>query len=167
MENDNISPSSSESKLPLIVGILGFALGTTGLVLGIQAKRLAVAATDDAIGIKANVEVVQNALGGKASTADLQAVRADLDKGLSDLGTNDKTLGDQITALQKLASSPKTTTGAGKAAVVAGPGEYVVAKGDTLGGIAKKVGISLKVIQELNPDVNANRMQIGQRLKTK
>ena len=167
MENDNISPSSSESKLPLIVGILGFALGTAGLVLGIQAKRLAVAATDDAIAIKANVEVVQNALGGKASTAELQAVRADLDKGLSDLGTNDKTLGDQITALQKLASSPKTTTGAGKAAVVAGPGEYVVAKGDTLGGIAKKVGISLKVIQELNPDVNANRMQIGQRLKTK
>ncbi|PHX80345.1 MAG: hypothetical protein CK541_00605, partial [Opitutia bacterium] len=98
---------------------------------------------------------------------DLQAVRADLDKGLTDLGTNDKTLGDQITALQKLASSPKTTTGAGKAPVTAGPGEYVVAKGDTLGGIAKKVGISLKSIQELNPDVNANRMQIGQKLKTK
>ena len=167
MENDNISPSSSESKLPLIVGILGFALGTAGLVLGIQAKRLAVAATDDAIAIKANVEVVQNALGGKASTADLQAVRADLDKGLSDLALNEKTLADQITALQKLASSPKTTTGAGKASVVAGPGEYVVAKGDTLGGIAKKVGISLKSIQELNPDVNANRMQIGQKLKTK
>ena len=167
MENDNISPSSSESKLPLIVGILGFALGTAGLVLGIQAKRLAVAATDDAIGIKANVEVVQNALGGKASTADLQAVRADLDKGLSDLALNEKTLADQITALQKLASSPKATTGAGKAAVAAGPGEYVVAKGDTLGGIAKKVGISLKSIQELNPDVNANRMQIGQKLKTK
>ncbi len=167
MENDNISPSSSESKLPLIVGILGFALGTAGLVLGIQAKRLAVAATDDAIAIKADVEVVKNALGGKASTADLQAVRADLDKGLSDLALNEKTLADQITALQKLASSPKTTTGAGKAAVTAGPGEYIVAKGDTLGGIAKKVGISLKSIQELNPDVNANRMQIGQKLKTK
>ena len=32
------------------------------------------AASDEAIAIKANVEVVQNALGGKASTADLQAV---------------------------------------------------------------------------------------------
>ena len=38
MENDNISSSSSESKLPLIVGILGFALGAAGLVLGIKAK---------------------------------------------------------------------------------------------------------------------------------
>ena len=167
MENDNISPSSSESKLPLIVGILGFALGTAGLVLGIQAKRLAVAASDEAIAIKANVGELGNALASKANDADLRAVRADLDKGLSDLALNEKTLADQITALQKLASSPKTTTGAGKAAVTAGPGEYIVAKGDTLGGIAKKVGISLKSIQELNPDVNANRMQIGQKLKTK
>ena len=167
MENDNISPSSSESKLPLIVGILGFALGTAGLVLGIQAKRLAVAATDEAIAIKANVEEVRNALGGKATTTELQAVRADLENARTNIDINNKSVQEAITALQKLASSPKATTGAGKAAVAAGPGEYVVAKGDTLGGIAKKVGISLKSIQELNPDVNANRMQIGQKLKTK
>lgn len=167
MENDNISPSSSESKLPLIVGILGFALGTAGLVLGIKAKGAAQAASDEAAAAKVSVGELGNALSGKASTADLQAVRADLDKGLDALALNEKTLADQITALQKLASSPKAPTGTGKAPVPAGPGEYVVAKGDTLGGIAKKVGISLKSIQELNPDVNANRMQIGQKLKTK
>ncbi len=167
MENDNISPSSSESKLPLIVGILGFALGTAGLVLGIKAKGAAQAASDEAAAAKISVGELGNALSGKASTSDLQAVRADLDKGLSDAGANDKTLGEQIAALQKVASAPKSTAGAGKAAVAAGPGEYVVTKGDTLGGIAKKVGISLKSIQELNPDVNANRMQIGQKLKTK
>ena len=48
MENDSISPSSSESKLPLIVGILGFALGAAGLVLGIKAKGAAQAASDEA-----------------------------------------------------------------------------------------------------------------------
>jgi LysM repeat protein len=167
MENDNISPSSSESKLPLIVGILGFALGTAGLVLGIKAKGAAQAASDEAAAAKASVGELGNALAGKANNSDLQAVRADLDKGLSDLALNEKTLADQITALQKVASAPKSTAGSGKAAVAAGPGEYVVTKGDTLGGIAKKVGISLKAIQELNPDVNANRMQIGQKLKTK
>ena len=50
---------------------------------------------------------------------------------------------------QTVAGGPKATTGAGKAAGTAGPGESIVAKGDTLGGIAKKVGISLKSIQEL------------------
>jgi len=167
MENDNISPSSSESKLPLIVGILGFALGAAGLVLGIKAKGAAQAASDEAASAKTSVAELGAALAGKANTADVQAVRADLDKGLADIALNEKTLADQITALQKLASSPKAATGTGKAAVAAGPGEYVVTKGDTLGGIAKKVGISLKSIQELNPDVNANRMQIGQKLKTK
>jgi LysM repeat protein len=167
MENDNISPSSSESKLPLIVGILGFALGTAGLVLGIKAKGAAQAASDEAAAAKISVGELGNALSGKASTADLQVVRADLDAGLAAANANDKTFGEQIATLQKLATSPKATTGAGKAAVAAGPGEYVVTKGDTLGGIAKKVGISLKSIQELNPDVNANRMQIGQKLKTK
>ena len=167
MENDNISPSSSESKLPLIVGILGFALGTAGIVLGIQAKRDAAAATKAADEAKISVDVVQTNLASRATTADLQVVRADLDAGLAAANANDKTFGEQIATLQKLATSPKAATGAGKAAVAAGPGEYVVTKGDTLGGIAKKVGISLKSIQELNPDVNANRMQIGQKLKTK
>ena len=167
MENDNISPSSSESKLPLIVGILGFALGAAGLVLGIKAKGAAQAASDEAAGAKASVAELGAVLAGKANAADVQAVRADLDKALGDIALNDKATKDAIDALQKVASAPKASAGAGKAAVAAGPGEYVVAKGDTLGGIAKKVGISLKSIQELNPDVNANRMQIGQKLKTK
>ena len=45
MENDSLSsPSSSESKLPLIVGIVRFALGAAGLVLGLKAKSAADAA---------------------------------------------------------------------------------------------------------------------------
>jgi LysM repeat protein len=51
--------------------------------------------------------------------------------------------------------------------VAAGPGEYVVQKGDTLGGIAKKVGISLKALQDLNPNAKATSLRPGQKLKTK
>lgn len=168
MENDNISSSSSESKLPLIVGILGFALGAAGLVLGIKAKGAAQEAGVKAEDAQAKVAELGAAIAGKANAADVQALRADLDKGLADLATNEKTLADQITALQKVASAPKTTVkGDGKSATPAGPGEHVVAKGETLGSIAKKAGISVKALQDLNPGVNPNRMQIGQRLKTK
>ena len=168
MENDNISPSSSESKLPLIVGILGFALGTAGLVLGIKAKGAAEAANLVAGESKQLAETVSTTLSGKAATADVVALRADLDKGLSDLALNEKTLADQITALQKVASAPKASAaGSGKAAAAAGPGEHVVAKGDTLSSIAKKAGISLKAIQELNAGVDSNKLKIGQKLKTK
>ena len=168
MENDNISPSSSESKLPLIVGILGFALGAAGLVLGIKAKGAAEAANLEAAGAKASVAELGAAIAGKANAADVQALRADLDKGLADAGANEKILGEQIAALQKVASAPKATKGTdGKATTAAGPGEHVVAKGETLGSIAKKAGISLKAIQDLNPGVDSNKLRIGQKLKTK
>ena len=167
MENDNISSSSSESKLPLIVGILGFALGAAGLVLGIKAKGAAQAAADEAAAAKTSVSELGAALASKANAADVQAVRADLDKGLADLATNEKTLADQITALQKVATSKPTPKDNGKGAVAAGPGEHVVAKGETLSSIAKKAGISLKAIQDLNAGVDSNKLRIGQKLKTK
>ena len=168
MENDNISSSSSESKLPLIVGILGFALGAAGLVLGIKAKGAAQEAGAKAEDAQAKVAELGAAIAGKANAADVQALRADLDKGLADAAINEKNLKEEIEKLQKVASAPKAgPKGDGKAATPPGPGEHVVAKGETLGSIAKKAGISVKALQDLNPGVNPNRMQIGQRLKTK
>jgi LysM repeat protein len=168
MENDNISSSSSESKLPLIVGILGFALGAAGLVLGIKAKGAAQAAGDEAAAAKTSVAELGAALAGKANSADVQAIAADLAATKQSTEANEKALADQIAALQKVASAPKAAKGAdGKSAAPAGPGEHVVAKGETLGGIAKKAGLSVKALTDLNPGVNANRLQIGQKLKTK
>lgn len=166
MENDSISSSSSESKLPLIVGILGFALGAAGLVLGIKAKGAAQLAGDDAALAKTQVSELGATLASKANAADVQALQADLAATKQQTEANEKALADQIVALQKVAAAPKATA-SGKAAAPAGPGEYVVAKGDTLGAIARKVGLSVKALQDLNPGVNPNKMQIGQRLKTK
>ncbi len=166
MENDSISSSSSESKLPLIVGILGFALGAAGLVLGIKAKGAAQLASDEAALAKTQVSELGAQLAGKANADAVVALQADLAATKEQIAVNDKEVKDSILALQKVASAPKTA-GSGKAATPAGPGEYVVAKGDNLGSIAKKNGISLKAIQDLNPGVNPNRLQIGQKLKVK
>jgi LysM repeat protein len=167
MENDSISSSSSESKLPLIVGILGFALGAAGLVLGIKAKGAAQLASDDAAAAKTQVSELNATIASKASTADVQNIASDLAATKAAVEKNEADLLAQIVALQKVASAPKASAAAGKSAAPAGPGEYVVAKGDNLGSIAKKNGISLKAIQDLNPGVNANRLQIGQKLKVK
>lgn len=42
---------------------------------------------------------------------------------------------------------------------------YVVKPGDTLTVIADKANVSLETIQRLNPDVDPNALQTGQRLK--
>ena len=42
--------------------------------------------------------------------------------------------------------------------------EYVVVKGDTLGKIAKKNGVTLKALEEANPGVVPTKLKIGQKL---
>jgi len=44
---------------------------------------------------------------------------------------------------------------------------YTVQTGDTYGSIASKVGISISQLQALNPGVNSNALQVGQRLRVK
>ncbi len=170
MENDSISSSSSESKLPLIVGIVGFALGAAGLVLALKAKGSAEAAMTAATKAADTASEVSAAVAQKANAADLTAINAELGNIKSSADTNNKSFQDAIAALQaavKAKAAAPTTGGAGSKAVVAGPGSVAVQKGDTLSGIAKKAGISLKALQDLNPGVNPNKMQIGQVLKTK
>jgi LysM repeat protein len=49
--------------------------------------------------------------------------------------------------------------------VRARPRFYVVRAGDTLTIIAQRTRVSLEAIQRLNPDVDPNALQTGQRLK--
>ena len=170
MENDSISSSSSESKLPLIVGIVGFALGAAGLVLALKAQGSAKAAIDAATKAIDSAAEVSASLAQKANAADLSAINAELGNIKSVHIEQTKVFSDAIANVQlaiKAKAAAPTTGGAGSKAVVAGPGSYAVQKGDTLSGIAKKAGISLKALQDLNPSVNPNKMQIGQLLKTK
>jgi LysM repeat protein len=41
---------------------------------------------------------------------------------------------------------------------------YVVRSGDSLSAIAGRTGVSLSTLQALNPGVNPNALQVGQRL---
>ena len=49
--------------------------------------------------------------------------------------------------------------------VRAAPHIYVVKPGDTLTVISEKTSVSLDTIQQLNPDVDPNALQTGQRLQ--
>jgi LysM repeat protein len=42
---------------------------------------------------------------------------------------------------------------------------YVVTSGDTLGAIAARTGVSLAVLERLNPNISPNALQTGQRLR--
>lgn len=166
MESDTIE-SSSESKFPLIAGIAGVALGVVALILAVKAKGAADAAAQAAAEARQNAADAAAAVASKADGAAVAALAADVNafKEQTAKGFVDAT--NAFAELQKaVAGGRARTTGSGAAAAVAGPGEYIVVKGDTLSGIARKVGISLKALQDLNPGVG-NALRIGQKLKTK
>ena len=152
------------------MGIVGFALGAAGLVLALKAQGSAKAAIDAVDVARKATEEVSASLAQKANASDLSAINAELGNIKSVHIEQTKVFSDAIANVQlaiKAKAAAPTTGGAGSKAVVAGPGSYAVQKGDTLSGIAKKAGISLKALQDLNPSVNPNKMQIGQLLKTK
>jgi LysM repeat protein len=45
------------------------------------------------------------------------------------------------------------------------PRTYTVQQGDILSSVAEKTGVSVERLQELNPDVDANALSIGQKLR--
>ena len=73
-------------------------------------------------------------------------------------------------------SSTSTTSTSGKARTVSERSKsskrksrkrrtYTVKSGDTLSSIAVKTGVSLERIQQLNPKLDSNSLQTGQRVK--
>lgn len=166
MESDTIE-SSSESKFPLIAGIAGVALGVIALVLAVKAKNAAEAATLNAQSASASAQEATNSVASKADKAAFETLQADFgalkdqtSKGFADATAAYETLRKAVEARGGSRTGGTTTGG------TAGPGEYLVQKGDSLYSIARKNGLSLKALQDLNPGVSAN-LKIGQKLKVK
>lgn len=166
MESDTIE-SGSESKFPLIAGIIGVALGVIALVLAVKAKNAAEAATQAANAAAATAGEATTAVASKADGAAFQALQADVSAFKEQTG---KAFADATTAYENLRKAVEakggSRSGGSSTGGVAGPGEYLVQKGDSLYAIAKKNGLSLKALQDLNPGVGAN-LKIGQKLKVK
>ena len=167
MENDSISSTPSESKLPLIIGVVGFALGAAGLVVGIKAKSAAQGAADAAAAAQQSAADLGASIASKAPLADVQALQSTVSANQTQANDNFTKIAEEIAKLQKAAVAPKASGSGAKGGTPAGPGQYAVVKGDTLSGIAKKNGLSLKALQDLNPGVDSNRLQIGQKLQVK
>ena len=164
MENDRISSSSSESKLPLIVGIVGLLIGAAGFIFAMKAKGAAEEAKKSAELTSSAVAELTGQIQAKANASDVTALSGELAQFKADTKTSFETLQASVDKIGS-AKAKATTTG-GKAAV-AGNGEYIIAKGDLLGSIAKKLGTTVKALQELNPGINPNNLKVGSKIKTK
>ena len=66
------------------------------------------------------------------------------------------------------ATTPTVTTGTtAGVTTVAGATYYVVQRGDTFSVIATKEGTTVAQIEQLNPGVSSNALQVGQRIRVR
>ncbi|MFM1850389.1 MAG: hypothetical protein RIS54_73 [Verrucomicrobiota bacterium] len=145
----------------IIVGVIGLLLG------GYSAIKLS-SVNRTLAEQKARVDTFES----QVSTASESAAKASRDLATLTRSTQDafNQVGPELASLRaaitKLEEAPKAAPKAGGGApAVAGPDEYIVKSGDTGAKIARAKGVSLPDLLSVNPGVNWNRLDVGQKLK--
>lgn len=166
---DTISSRENTNILPLvgvIAGVIALALAVVALVKVSSANKT----------LAAHEEKVQkiDAIESQASTAAAAADRANADirklntqtqDAVNQLGTM---IGEVRTSVTKIEESMKKPAAVAKGKgepAVAGPGEYIVKKGEGGAAIARANGVSLSDLQAVNPNVVWTKLHPGQKIK--
>ena len=169
---DTISSRESNTNFLPMVAV---AVGAVALILAIVALVKMSSVSKDINEINKGVNAQVDSINSQVAQLTQQS------NNTSALANNIRTssqdvfnkIGDELTQakarLDKLEAARVAIHTAGPAGargpVVAGPGEYIVKKGDTGATIARANGVRLADLMAVNPDVNWNRMQVGQRIK--
>ena len=71
-----------------------------------------------------------------------------------------------VTRPSTASTPPPGTTRQGATTTLSGQ-FYTVASGDTFGSISAKTGVPITQLEQLNPGVSSNTLQVGQKLRVK
>lgn len=182
MTNDLLSSGDDRSRasglLPWVGVAIAFVVGLAGTITAVNTRR-------EIRSLRAEIEDVRSTIPARAEEP-ARNLAGQMNRALEMVA---RRMNDTDVRLNELArrvadvamQSPKTTAGALPPASAAPPasGEapgivsaspaaaartYTVESGDTLGGIARKLGVSLTALQQANPDVNPARLKVGQKL---
>ena len=179
---DTISRESSPSYLPiagLIAGLVGLLLGGIALANASKAKNAATATEAKLTEQIARIDTAESTASSANSTAERAAGNiASLQRSTQDAFTavagEMGKINGELAKLQEAATKKPTATTTkeggkdGKATaspVTAGPGEYIVKKGDIGTSIARAAGVSVADLVAVNPGVNFSKLAVGQKLK--
>ena len=168
---DTISRENN-SMLPvggIIVGVVALLLGGYA-AMSLSKVNKALAAHEEKI---AKIDGIESQVSAAAATTDkatkdLAALTRSTQDAFNQVGGELANQRAAITKMEEAAKKPVVAAGAGKkgsAPAVAGPGDYVVKKGETGAKIARAQGVSLADLIAVNPGVNWNKVGEGTKIK--
>lgn len=161
-ENNSMLPVGS-----IIVAVVALVLGGIALVQTSKANKV-IADQQAKIDKIDTVEQEANSAQAAASknAADVKQLQDQTQQAFNQVGGVLGELRTSMAKLQETAKAPAVAAGRkGSGPVVAGPGEYIVKRGDSGMKIARNNHVSLSQLQSVNPGVNLSRLRIGEKLK--
>jgi len=162
---DTISRENN-SMLPIggvIVGVLALVLAGWSLATLSKVKTQLVALEEKAAKID-DIAAQASSASSKADSvkAGLDSVAKQTQDAFTAVGNTLGTLQAQVAKIEEGSKHPAAKGGKGP---VAGPGEYLIKKGDTAAKIAKANGCTIADLKAANPSVNWAKLHLGQKIK--
>lgn len=151
----------------IIVGVIGLLLGGYSAIKLSSVNRTLAAHEEKMARFDTLESQVSTAsAASEKATRDLGALTRSTQDAFNQVGAELGNLRGSITKLEESAkAAPVKAAKAGGAPAVAGPDEYIVKSGDTGAKIARAQGVALSDLLSVNPDVNWNRLAVGQKIK--
>ena len=163
-ENNNTLPIAG-----VIAGVVGLILSAYSVMAISKVKNQL---ADDQPKIEQITEIATQASSASATATatknSLDSLGKQVQGAFNDVGNTLGTINAHLTKLEESSkSAPAGKKGAKAAAgdVVAGPGEYVIKKGDTSTKIAAAIGCTRAELIAVNPTVKWTALKIGQKIK--
>ena len=166
---DTISRENN-SMLPVagvIVGVLALIVGGYAAIK-VSSLQKTVAAQEEKV---AKIDGIESQLGqvsaaSDKATKDIASLSRTTQDAFNTVAASLTSFQTSLTKLEEAAKKPVAVKGGrGGEPAVAGPGEYVVKGGDTGAKIARAQGVALNDLISVNPEVNWNKLHVGQKVK--
>ena len=170
---DTISSRENNNIMPLvgvIAGVVALALSIFAIVK-VNGVNKAVQAQEEKVAKIDQIEAQATAANSSADRAnsDIKKLTSQTQDAVNQISTMIGDIRGAITKLEENQKAKPAVKGKDgkepKEAPVAGPGEYIVKKGDIPAKIAKANGVSVADLQAVNPGVNWKKLATGQKLK--
>jgi LysM repeat protein len=164
---DTISSRENSNILPVagvIIGVIALLLSIIAFVK-VNSANTKIAAHDEKF-TALDAQVSTASASAEQAKTDIRKLTSQTQDAVTQLSGMIGETNGRVTKIEE-AQKARPTAAKGKSGepAVAGPGEYIVKKGDTGASIARANGVSLADLQSVNSGTNWSKLAVGQKLK--
>ena len=165
---DTISSRENSNILPVagvIIGVIALLLSIIAFVK-VNSANTKIAAHEEKL-TALDTQLSTAAASAEQAKTDIRKLTSQTQDAVTQLSGMIGETNGRVTKLEEAQKARPAASAKGKSGepAVAGPGEYIVKKGDTGASIARANGVSLADLQSVNSGTNWSKLAVGQKLK--